>query len=203
MTLANLPILDVWRALGGGELRGRRGQAFWRGGDSYSVSLDSKREMWHDFRDGLGGGAISLVETVLGCTRPAALAWLETQCGLDPRVALSEEQRRVYARAKAEAPALARRLADFACGLEIITARYLAAASTTGSDPQDASKWHQQAYLLRRASGADIAQLWQSMSAERENLETLGKSDREHAEAVTWQIVDLLTAKESLGWRAA
>jgi hypothetical protein len=41
------------------------------------------------------------------------------------------------------------------------------------------------------------------MSAERENLETLGKSDREHAEAVTWQIVDLLTAKESLGWRAA
>ena len=30
-------ISDVWRALGGGELRGR-GQAFWRGGDGLSVA---------------------------------------------------------------------------------------------------------------------------------------------------------------------
>ena len=45
-------IRDVWSALGGPELRGNRGQAFWRGGDGYSVALDFEKGLWHDHRDG-------------------------------------------------------------------------------------------------------------------------------------------------------
>jgi hypothetical protein len=38
--LTDINIVEVWLALGGGPLRARRGKAFWRGGDSYSVSVD-------------------------------------------------------------------------------------------------------------------------------------------------------------------
>jgi len=62
MTLSDIGILAVWHALSGGELRGRRGVAFWRGGDGYSVSLNPERGTWYDFRDGIGGGVLALVE---------------------------------------------------------------------------------------------------------------------------------------------
>src|SRR3954469_20951823 len=97
MTLAAIPILDVWYALGGGTLRGRRGRSFWRAGDGYSVALDQAKGTWFDHRAAHGGGTLSLVETVLGCSRVDALRWLEQNCGLDSRHSLSPEERTQYA----------------------------------------------------------------------------------------------------------
>ncbi len=80
---ARANIQHVWAALGGGELRGNRGQAFWRGGDGYSVALDPKRGLWHDFVAGEGGDVIALVEQVRECDFKAAAAWLADFTGMD------------------------------------------------------------------------------------------------------------------------
>lgn len=197
MKLASIPILQVWYALGGGELRGNRGQAFWRCGDGYSVSLKAERGTWYDFRDGRGGGVLALVQTVLHCDRPVALAWLETNCGLDGRVALSPEQRRDYARAMEVVPALAERLTDFARGLEIISDQRLALAQALGMDPEGIPHWHSQAYLLKRASAADITRLWTVSPDHRDGVEKVGRSDREHAERLAALVVAMLAKAQA------
>jgi hypothetical protein len=69
-------IREVWAALGGGKLRGNRGQAFWRGGDGYSVSLDPEKGVWFDFVTGAGGDVIALVRTVRQCGFLEACQWL-------------------------------------------------------------------------------------------------------------------------------
>ena len=92
MTLAEVDIVSVWSALGGGQLRGKRGKAFWRGGDSDNVSLDGAKGTWFDYRDGKGGGVLALVETALGCSRSDALRWLEANCGLDSLRSFSREE---------------------------------------------------------------------------------------------------------------
>ena len=48
MTVTALDILHVRRLLGGGELRGKRGRAFWRNGDGYNVSLDQVKGVFYD-----------------------------------------------------------------------------------------------------------------------------------------------------------
>ena len=184
MTLAQVRILDVWQAVGGGELRGNRGRAFWREGDGYSVSLNLERNTWYDFRDGRGGGVLVLVETALGCGRAEALAWLETHCGLSPRKRASAEERRRYARAKVAAPALAHRLKDFARGLDLT-------ATPCG------------ARLLRDATATSIADRWRELDPERrEHLESTGRADREHAETITRVVVALLAMTHE-EWRVA
>jgi hypothetical protein len=94
--LTEINIGEVWQALGGRALRGRRGNAFWRDGDSYSVSLDVAKGTWFDFRDARGGGSLALVETALGCDRRTALQWLEANCGLDPTQSLSPGEHRKH-----------------------------------------------------------------------------------------------------------
>jgi hypothetical protein len=96
MKLAEIGILDVWKAVGGGPLRGRRGRAFWRDGDGFSVALNLAKGTWFDFRDGRGGGSLALVETAHGCDRRTALRWLEANCGLDPTRPVSPTQYRTY-----------------------------------------------------------------------------------------------------------
>jgi len=102
MTLAELDIVSVWCALGGGRLRGKRGQAFWRKGDGFSVAIYTEKRAWRDFRDGTGGGALALVETALGCPRSAALRWLEENCGLDARRSFSKTERTAHGKQIAE-----------------------------------------------------------------------------------------------------
>ncbi len=77
-------IRDVWTALGGAELRGNRGRAFWRDGDGYNVSLDPPRGLWHDFVSGEGGDVIRLIEIVQGCDFKQACAWLANFTGMSP-----------------------------------------------------------------------------------------------------------------------
>jgi hypothetical protein len=103
MKLAELDILEVWNAAGGGPLRSKRGKAFWRSGDSYSVSLDPAKGTWYDHRDARGGGSLALVETALGCDRRTALRWLEANCGLDSTQPLSPNVHRAYKYEREEA----------------------------------------------------------------------------------------------------
>ena len=103
MTLRELPILDAWNALGGDALRVSRGKAFWRSGDGYSVALDPANGTWYDYRDNIGGGVLGLVRTALNCDTGAALAWLEANCGLDPRRGLPAAERRHLQQERADA----------------------------------------------------------------------------------------------------
>lgn len=106
MRLSSIHFADVWRVLGGGPLRGRRGKAFWRDGDGYSVALDTAKGTWFDHRDGHGGGVLTFVETVLGCDRRTALQWLESEGFIEPRT-LTDEQRREYAQRRGKASTVA------------------------------------------------------------------------------------------------
>ena len=75
-------IRDVWCALGGGKLRGHRGQAFWRGGSGYSVALDPEKGLWFDHRNGVGGDSIALVMHVRQCSFRDAARWLADFAGV-------------------------------------------------------------------------------------------------------------------------
>ncbi len=99
-------ILPVWHALGGGEVRNGRAQAFWRRGDGWSVALDSKRGFWYDFVTASGGGVIALVETVRQFTRSDALRWLEAE-GFIESVRLSPIDQAAYRERRDEARSIA------------------------------------------------------------------------------------------------
>ena len=90
---SRVDIESVWCGLGGGKLRGRRGQAWWRGGCGFSVSLDSKKQVWYDFRDNCGGDAFALVQTVRGCDFHEAAEWLAAHLGIPLNGAVASDDR--------------------------------------------------------------------------------------------------------------
>ena len=83
MKLDQIPILDVVRALGGPEPKGKRIPAWWRNGDGLNVSINRDKNSFYDFAAGAGGGVLSLVMMVQGCDKKTALRWLEENAGLD------------------------------------------------------------------------------------------------------------------------
>ncbi len=98
--LPQIPIVDVWRRLGGAEPKRSggeyRGRAFWRDGDALSVAIDPEKNCYYDFRDSSGGGVLALVELILGCGQREALEWLRDEFGLeDSRAQATPEQRRI------------------------------------------------------------------------------------------------------------
>ncbi|MBK9165834.1 MAG: hypothetical protein IPM24_00010 [Bryobacterales bacterium] len=111
-----MSIIAAWRDLGGGPLRHGRGRAFWRGGDGWNISLDPQHGRWYDHAHGEGGGVLRLVQTVLGCDKAGALAWLTARGFLQDRQS-TPEGRREFARRRAatekEAAALASRAQSF------------------------------------------------------------------------------------------
>jgi hypothetical protein len=104
-----LSIFDIYRVLGGGEVRHGRGRAFWRNGSGFNVALNAAKGVWYDFVTNEGGGILRLVEVALGCDRKAAFQWLADFAGVPFRHLTAKEQHD-YARrrnaAKAEAAAL-------------------------------------------------------------------------------------------------
>ncbi len=100
--LAQIPIVDVWRRLGGpgpkkcgAELRSR---AFWRDGDGLNVAFNVGKNCYRDHRDGCGGGVLKLVMLIRGCETGEALEWLTAEFGLtDSRATVTPEQRRIQA----------------------------------------------------------------------------------------------------------
>jgi len=137
---------------------------------------------------------LDLVMELDACTLPEALRKLAAFYGI-PQARMLPKERENYAKATATAPALAVRLADFAHGLTLVIERRIRIAGwlqDRGVDAKVFTEWHRQAYILRKASAADIAAVWRAMPERRDSVERLGQSDREHTQAVTSMIVDLL-----------
>lgn len=80
--LGRVSITEVWMALGGESPRRGRSRAFWRNGDGLAVSLDDAKGVWYDFRDGVGGGILDLIQHVRGGTRSDAIRWLVAWAGM-------------------------------------------------------------------------------------------------------------------------
>jgi len=196
MTLDQLNILNVWAALGGSELRGKRGRAFWRDGDGLNVSLNTDKNTWYDFRDARGGGMLALVEHVLNCERATALDWLQKHCGLDD-LKLTPGQRRNRAELDQKANLLAQRLCDFQRGLCLAVRRLPAlneALIIMGlNGPEILADDHRAAFILQQAKPDDIAKLWRNSPEERDAVEAIGRADREHAEQITKALVYALS----------
>src|SRR5215472_11919197 len=102
--LSTVRISDIWRALGGPQLRraGKdryRGRGFWRNGDGWNISLDDSRGAWFDHRDAVGGGVLDLIVHVRGGSRQDALRWLADYQGtpLDDRPLSAAERARMAA----------------------------------------------------------------------------------------------------------
>lgn len=79
--LPSLP--EIWTALGGPRIQGRRAKAFWRNGDGLNISLNLDKGVWYDWAEGIGGGPIALVERVNNCDRKEAILWIKRTFGLD------------------------------------------------------------------------------------------------------------------------
>lgn len=94
--LASIQISQVWHALGGGELRHGRGQAWWRDGDGYNIALRDDKGVWHDKRDNTGGGVLDLIVLVRGGSKADALHWLADLAGipLDDKPFTAEDRAR-------------------------------------------------------------------------------------------------------------
>lgn len=107
-------ICAVWTGLGGGPVRRGKACAWWRGSESYSVSISTEKSAFYDFGPGEGGGILRLVETVLGCDRRTALQWLASfyHADLDDRP-LSIDQRRAWQCKRTEAERKATQLVQW------------------------------------------------------------------------------------------
>ncbi len=99
MSLDAVPLLDVWRRLGGQEPRGNRAPAFWRKSRDLNISLDPDRGCWYDFVAGSGGGILALVMIALGVNHVAALEWLVREGFIEGRE-FTEEEKREFARGR-------------------------------------------------------------------------------------------------------
>ena len=107
LVIGAVSILDVWRELGGSELRRSRGRAFWRNGDGFNVGLDSTRGIWRDFATNEGGGILRLVQTVRGCSKGEAFQWVAGLAGV-ALVPSSPDRRRRYAQTRRDAAEIAK-----------------------------------------------------------------------------------------------
>lgn len=80
--ISELCVLTVWIALGGPRPVRNRSVAFWRNGRGLNVQIYPDTATWKDFKTGLGGGILALVERILGCDRRGALQWLGDNFGV-------------------------------------------------------------------------------------------------------------------------
>lgn len=181
--IADLNIVEVWSALGGGPLQRGRGRAFWRGGDGFNVEIYPRTGTWRDHRAGEGGGILRLIELALGCDRRVALAWLADNFGI-AMLERTPEERRAWQRkrqlAEAAAAALAARteahLADLQLACGMLLRRYhglmdeayrhqeidlVARAEAVYSKLEELTARRD---FLRRASAAEVAAFFAGLS---------------------------------------
>lgn len=112
--LDHAEICEVWTGLGGGPLRRNKGCAWWRGSESFSVSISCERNVFFDFGPGEGGGVLDLIAAARNCDRKAALHWLASFYGgsLDSQP-LSTEARREWGRKREESESWGAELVEF------------------------------------------------------------------------------------------
>ncbi len=80
--LERTDIVDVWTALGGGDLRWGRGRAFWRDTKDHNVAIDRNKGTWYDHARNEGGGVLDLVRHVAGGSKADALRWCADHAGV-------------------------------------------------------------------------------------------------------------------------
>jgi hypothetical protein len=154
-TLESVDIGEVWQRLGGGELRGGRGRAFWRDGDGWNVALDLERGLWCDHAHGRRGGVLALVQTAHNCDRREALAWLEAE-GFIERRTFSREERREYARRRERGARAAQEIRYWRAALaEELNERKMSAAEI--GDFEELERAARLCHLLENGSPEAIA----------------------------------------------
>lgn len=191
--ISSVQISQVWRALGGGELRHGHGRAFWRGGDNpQAVSLNDDLGVWFDHVEGKGGGVLDLVQLVQGSRRGEALRWVADLAGipLDERQ-FTPLERHQYAQQQSEfqrdlcQARLFRRTALSVCE-ELLTELKATLFSTVNSESlTDLPAIEQLAAALRRANDDEVVaeyRWWLANHATITSAMVAAGRDREEAE---------------------
>jgi len=188
-------IEDVWRRLGGDDLKRGRARAFWRDGhNSSAVSVDIARNIWRDHVSGAGGGILDLVRVALNVDKAGALRWLESEGLIEPRQTTRAE-RAEYAARRRRADDLAARVVPWWRSRE----RELEKTKAACLDREDFDGLETAATLLFRlqtGGAAAITEQWiaESRTHPREtaDLEREGRVDLVHCELVTAAIVGVI-----------
>lgn len=193
---AQIPItgaafLSLWRDLGGDELRGTRGRAFWRNGNGWNVSWNPERGLWRCHVTGEGGDAVDLVRVALNVGTGDALAWLERKGYRQPsqRMSSAEIATRRHEREAVNRQRLA--VGDFKRALDAELDRAKLEMWDSGDDAAletAASLQHR----LRQSAEAVFGEMLERDGGSVEMLIRAGRADREHAEAATALAVRLL-----------
>jgi hypothetical protein len=188
--LAHVSLAQVWAALGGGEIRHRRGRAFWRGGDGWNVGIDEEKKVWFDFVAGMGGGLVDLVALALGCDKSAAMLWLAETAGI-PLASNAPSNPAAYAAHRNRATLLAQRVADWANG----KAAWLDQQKRLALDNGDFSELAIAARALYELERSDAQTLIVEFHADpdAEPREREGRADRLEAERLAEAIVQSIS----------
>ncbi len=198
------PISVVWTALGGDAPRRGRAGAFYRGGDNPgAISLIDEKGCWHDFVTGEGGGILDLVCRVLECDRTSALQWVADLSGLplDGRP-LTHTERQAFTHRRRRSEQLARDVADWERGLELFLLDHQEKVTTllfwleeVGIDSGGIFTGLARGLVILSKAGPDsLVHVYRELpEAARRPFREAGRRDREHAEAITWTVVWMLT----------
>jgi hypothetical protein len=98
---------------------GGRCAATWRGG-SNSASVALEKDKWYDHGDGVGGGAMELVQAVRGCDLMAAQEWIGEHLHLTPKTQSRAASNSRVVQLESAGYALARRYQYCAGGRPVI-----------------------------------------------------------------------------------
>lgn len=186
--LERVTLARVWAALGGGPIRNRRGQAFWRNGDGWNIALDEPNKVWFDFVGGRGGGILNLVMVALGCDKAAAVSWLSQMAG----VTLDDSGDSVtYAARRNRGRIIAQRVADWANG----TAEQLDEQKRAALDAGDMDALACAAralYLLERADPRTLLEQFRA-DPDADRHERAGREMRRRADEATQMVVEQIS----------
>lgn len=195
----------LWRHLGGGDIRGRRAVAFWRGGKRDSVAVDIDRGLWHDHATDDGGDAVALVRAAMGLDVAGALRWLEEAGYRQPARRMSAAELAEARRKRADADRRRLAVADFRAALDSELDRL----KTEAGDADDMAVLERAASLQYRLAAQPDAVFEEMLAQDSASVSWLiaqGREHRQNAAQATALIVDLLAAaqeREGLYGRAA
>ena len=199
-SIEHTAITDVWRELGGGDLRHGRSVAFWRrGADGRNVSVVPSRGVWHDFATGQGGGVLDLIQTARGGSRAEALQWLADHLGvdLDGGPERSPADRRRLAREAADRRAAEARAANWKRA-RVASLEAVKAQAFDGDDLNTLEATSSELWALQQAAGPGLIDRWRAARrtdpAHADACEAWGADDIEQAEAITALAVEILGA---------
>ena len=193
--LDSVRILEVWRALGGPELRRGRAPAFWRSGDNpQAIAVHAEKGCWYDYRDNVGGGVLQLVQHVNGCDQSGALRWLQYQGLIESRT-LPRAQRRAHEQCRGVARTFAGEIGHWKSAYIQQLNRIKFAANESGNDAVMAIA-APLCHVLENGSPDDIIREFSrhrdTDPAELARLIAIGEDDEDHSQGITlWWVLSM------------